>query len=352
MFARKGYRVTGIDISQAMLDQARREAAGTPIELIQADLANLPLPSESCDTLLSLNVFMHFPHWREVLREWVRVVRPSGRLIFDVHSMDHVDAVARWREVDPRTLLEVENRPETFVLRLRARELAAEATRLGTTVVALVPYHAIFHGASCNFWLSGSAASGPFHDRLLSWFGVDERLFAFGRFLEERCFGALTTRATGRYMVVLAKEPDDGRNDALLRRMDELDEILANRPTLARLQPYLKEDVTAWRRDLADHLGYRPNLVLLSIYLSAAARTANLDGLIAEAVGPATWARLCELQRRRALDDALVRFAREWYTGAEATLAYDGVDLADATHYPLMGDLLDAAYFRGRGVAR
>ena len=92
--------------------------------------------------------------------------------------------------------------------------------------------------------------------------------------------------------------------------------------------------------------------MLLSIYLSAAARTANLDGLIAEAVGPATWARLCELQRRRALDDALVRFAREWYTGAEATLAYDGVDLADATHYPLMGDLLDAAYFRGRGVAR
>ncbi|QDQ28910.1 class I SAM-dependent methyltransferase [Chitinimonas arctica] len=91
--AKRGMDVTGIDSSQAMLDETRRLAGETPMTLTPGDVAKLPLPAADFDFLLSLNVVVHFPHWREILLEWDRVLKPGGRILFDIHSLDHLEAV-------------------------------------------------------------------------------------------------------------------------------------------------------------------------------------------------------------------------------------------------------------------
>ena len=40
--ARAGYAITGIDLSQALLETARQETAGLPVTLVQADMRQIP----------------------------------------------------------------------------------------------------------------------------------------------------------------------------------------------------------------------------------------------------------------------------------------------------------------------
>src|SRR6266496_1040173 len=47
VLARQGYKVTGSDRSQVLLDEARRQAGDTELELVQADYRELPFEDAS-----------------------------------------------------------------------------------------------------------------------------------------------------------------------------------------------------------------------------------------------------------------------------------------------------------------
>lgn len=81
--ARLGVRVTGIDISEAMLAIARRkaEAAGLDIEFLQADAMRLPFAADSFDKVVSVTALEFAPDLKAVLAESYRVLKPGGRLV-------------------------------------------------------------------------------------------------------------------------------------------------------------------------------------------------------------------------------------------------------------------------------
>ena len=81
--AARGHHVTGIDFAPAMLTQARRKATerGVSIRLEEADAEQLPFARGSFDLVISRHLLWTLPHPEAALDEWVRVLRPGGRLV-------------------------------------------------------------------------------------------------------------------------------------------------------------------------------------------------------------------------------------------------------------------------------
>ncbi|OYY95895.1 MAG: hypothetical protein B7Y41_01020 [Hydrogenophilales bacterium 28-61-23] len=271
--ARDGYVVTGVDSSQAMLDQTRALAAASaaPITLLQRDVAELGFADGEFDTLMSLNVMVHFPHWRDILAEWKRVVRADGRIVFDIHSQDHEDAVCAAKGLPPRP--DSSEDFGNYSCRIRVEELAETASALGLRIAAVVPYSGLFSGGNPNLWLKHTLADGTRFDRLLSWLSSDQALFDFALFIEREVFAHLTSVSTGRFMVVLDRSADaesaTESNQRWLARDRELNRLLASQPAASELAHLVPAFDEGWRGRLNSLLDWPRNRVLMHFLLSA-----------------------------------------------------------------------------------
>ncbi|MFE7853110.1 class I SAM-dependent methyltransferase [Streptomyces sp. NPDC057403] len=72
--------VVGVDLTPAMLQAAVRAGRDRDGRLLLADVAALPLRSESLDAVFAAGLIAHLPRPDENLRELARVVRPGGTL--------------------------------------------------------------------------------------------------------------------------------------------------------------------------------------------------------------------------------------------------------------------------------
>ena len=90
--ARAGFRVVGVDRSEALLEEARRRADGERrLELVRADYRKLPLADESFDAAVNLFTSLGYLGDEEdvrVLAEIRRVLRPAGRLVIETTHRD------------------------------------------------------------------------------------------------------------------------------------------------------------------------------------------------------------------------------------------------------------------------
>jgi ubiquinone/menaquinone biosynthesis C-methylase UbiE len=77
-------RIVGIDVDPKMLATSSREAAkhGLAVELKQASSSSLPLPGESVDMVFCHQTFHHLIYQHDALREFHRVLKPNGVLLF------------------------------------------------------------------------------------------------------------------------------------------------------------------------------------------------------------------------------------------------------------------------------
>ncbi|MDP2835043.1 MAG: class I SAM-dependent methyltransferase [Pseudomonadota bacterium] len=333
--ARAGFAVTGVDSSQAMLDQTRAQAGETPIRLLQRDLADLKFADGEFDTVMSLNVLVHFPHWREILAEWQRVLRPNGRIVFDIHSQDHEDAACAARGLPARP--QDEGNFADYHSRIRVADLVEAATGLDLALVAVIPYNS----GNSNTWLAGTLADGARFNRLLSWLVSDTRLYDFALFIEQEIFAPLTSRVTGRFMVVLDKRPDPQGNQAWLERDTALNRLLdgpLDCAALATLAPSFDAD---WRQRLNAHLDWPRNRVLLYNLLSAwEAFPAHLD--LASFLEPRHAEALQNWREQAAIDAATTRTLRDLAAlpGLNGWLRHQEVPLAGGLEYDLTRAML------------
>ena len=81
--AARGHQVTGVDFAPAMLAEARRKAAERTVSVRfeEADAERLPFPTGSFDLAISRHVLWTLPHPEAAIDEWIRVLRPGGRLV-------------------------------------------------------------------------------------------------------------------------------------------------------------------------------------------------------------------------------------------------------------------------------
>jgi SAM-dependent methyltransferase len=111
---RAGYRVTGVDRSPTLLDEARRRAGGERWpKLVQADYRDLPFADGSFDAALNLFTSLGYlgdEQDTRALAEIGRVLRPGGRLVIETMHRDLLVRILReqdWKLLgEGRLLLE------------------------------------------------------------------------------------------------------------------------------------------------------------------------------------------------------------------------------------------------------
>lgn len=93
-----GARVTGIDISDASLECARRrcEQAGYRPDLRVADAEHLPFPDAAFDVVYSYGVMHHSPDTARCFKEAWRVLKPGGEARIMVYGHPSVTGALLW----------------------------------------------------------------------------------------------------------------------------------------------------------------------------------------------------------------------------------------------------------------
>jgi len=99
--------LTGVDISHAMLEQARMKC-GSTTQLLQRDCLETRLGGRSCDCILASFLLSYLSHLRGFAQEAARILRPQGTLfVTDLHPLT---ATYGWRRTFRAggTVIEVE----------------------------------------------------------------------------------------------------------------------------------------------------------------------------------------------------------------------------------------------------
>jgi ubiquinone/menaquinone biosynthesis C-methylase UbiE len=103
--AQAGYRVTAVDRSQVQLDEGRRRAGdGEWPRWVQADFRELPFENESFDAVLCLFSSLGYRGEegdRQMLTEFLRVLRPGGALVIETLHRDRLMAIFQERGWEP-----------------------------------------------------------------------------------------------------------------------------------------------------------------------------------------------------------------------------------------------------------
>jgi ubiquinone/menaquinone biosynthesis C-methylase UbiE len=80
--ARRGCRVTGLDLTPPLLEQGRQRAAAErlAIDFQEGDAEQLPFAAATFDTVLSTFGIMFVPDRAQALQEMLRVLKPGGKI--------------------------------------------------------------------------------------------------------------------------------------------------------------------------------------------------------------------------------------------------------------------------------
>jgi len=82
LFAEMGHRVTGVDLSEAMMARAREKAKAQnmAIALKTGDAEHLPFEAGTFDVIVNRHLLWTLPHPEVALKEWHRVLKTGGTL--------------------------------------------------------------------------------------------------------------------------------------------------------------------------------------------------------------------------------------------------------------------------------
>ena len=89
--ARRGAKVSGLDLTPVLIERARKNAsiAGVEIDFIEGDAEALPYPDASFDVVLSQFGHIFAPRPAVVTKEMLRVLKPGGRIAFSTWPPEH-----------------------------------------------------------------------------------------------------------------------------------------------------------------------------------------------------------------------------------------------------------------------
>ncbi|MDP4083521.1 MAG: class I SAM-dependent methyltransferase [Bacillota bacterium] len=80
MLAKKGFQVTGIDVSEQMLEKARQRAEGLPVNYVRKDISSLLFANEAFDAVMAINSLEWIENPLQGLLEIKRVTKSGGHI--------------------------------------------------------------------------------------------------------------------------------------------------------------------------------------------------------------------------------------------------------------------------------
>lgn len=103
LMAKAGYDVTAVDYTEAMLDEARKNAGSyvKDIDFRRMDAQHLEFSDGSFDVVISRNLTWNLEEPEQAYREWMRVLKPGGKLLnFDANWYHHLFDEEKRREYE------------------------------------------------------------------------------------------------------------------------------------------------------------------------------------------------------------------------------------------------------------
>jgi len=178
--------VEGVDLTPAMVEKARAEAAAAGVGNVGfavGDATALDLPDDSFDGAVTRFSLHHIPAPVRVLEEMRRVVRPGGLVVVADHVTDDDGAAAAWHGEIERL------RDPSHWACLTPARLAASGERAGLEpdVERVVPFEIDF-----DEWLnrgSGGVGNAALIERLLGEAPATVESFVVGGTGDERTLG-------------------------------------------------------------------------------------------------------------------------------------------------------------------
>lgn len=93
LLAKAGYDVTAVDYTEAMLEQAKKNAGilAEQIHFLRMDAQNLKFPDGTFDVVVSRNLTWNLEKPEQAYSEWMRVLKEGGKLLnFDANWYHHL----------------------------------------------------------------------------------------------------------------------------------------------------------------------------------------------------------------------------------------------------------------------
>ena len=157
-----GYDVTAVDLTPAMLEEARKNA-GALVERIRFEEMNgedLQYADESFDAVVSRNLTWNLPHPERAYAEWTRVLKPGGVILnYDANWYAYLyddraqAAFDRDRENSARMGVRDENIGENFdVMEEIARQMPLSNIRRPNWDLELLKSLGLFTSADEDVW--------------------------------------------------------------------------------------------------------------------------------------------------------------------------------------------------------
>ena len=112
--------ITGIDVSDKMLEVAKENIQKygkehSSIQLMQMDAQKLEFDSESFDIIVSRNVMWNLEKPQQAYSEWLRVLKPNGRLfIFDANWYAFLQNESLAKEFEAKRQQAIEEKLEDY----------------------------------------------------------------------------------------------------------------------------------------------------------------------------------------------------------------------------------------------
>jgi ubiquinone/menaquinone biosynthesis C-methylase UbiE len=158
-------RVVAVDLSEAMVDEARSraEGSGLPIDFRVADLRQLDFADGTFDGVRAKLVLMHCDDVDAAAGELLRVTRPGGRISvfdydFDTATIDHPDVDAT-REV-------VRCCSDGHPNRWMGRQMRRRFLDLGLSEVSVTPHTVVMPFSFFRMSVAGRLAAAQAHGAL------------------------------------------------------------------------------------------------------------------------------------------------------------------------------------------
>ena len=202
----RGVHTIALDISVEMLGEGARRAEkmNVPFPALSGDIERLPFPDNTFDSVVSITVLRHFPEWTAILDEYVRVLRPDGRIIFDMASGDQAAYMRANGLIEEETDPYFD--PVSFDKCLSMRELTRLVRERGLRVVATVPNDFFNENHLLERLLGDDLES--FNDQLRDVLDKDAAII-LSDMLVRRLFPALSPAVSSSWLMVLEKRPAD-----------------------------------------------------------------------------------------------------------------------------------------------
>lgn len=205
----RGLHAVALDISREMLAEAKKheQKAGEQLPCAMGLIERLPFPDQVFDSVVSITVLRHFPDWLQTLDEYMRVLRPGGRVIFDMASGEQRNYLVTRGLLPNVAGVDGGFDPLAFEATLTMKDLRSLAMKRGWTIITAGP-HEFFHANPLlDHVLAGS--KDEFEKRLFEFMDSSEVL-GLCELMTRRWLMRLSPCVSASWMIALEKRPDAG----------------------------------------------------------------------------------------------------------------------------------------------